>query len=127
MMRLVHFLGYETTYRVHMLECVEENLVAPLVELLDLFAVHVGFAGVAEPVEARERQLPRDAGGDELDALHYESEVRDRQRSRAFSLDVTRERNAAADLQSLLDKLHTLMGFSRSEERRVGKECRYRW
>ena len=49
MMRLVHFLGYETTYRVSMLECLEENLVAPLVELLDLFAVHVGFAGVAEP------------------------------------------------------------------------------
>src|ERR1035437_81432 len=112
MMRLPHFLRYETTYRVHMLQCVEGKLVAPPIQLVDLFAVHVGLAGVAEPFEARERQRPRDARGDELDALHYESEVRDRQRSRAFSLDVTRESNAAAHLQSLLDKLHTLMGFS---------------
>src|SRR5208283_986387 len=109
MMRLVHFLGYETTYRVSILECVEENFVAPLVELLDLFALHVGFAGVAESVEAGERQLPRDARGDELNAPHYESEVRDRQRSRAFGLDMTRERNAGAHLQFLPDILHTLM------------------
>src|SRR5208283_459085 len=112
MMRLVHFLGYETAYRVSILEGVEENLVAPLVELLDLFALHVGFAGVTEPVEAGERQLPRDARGDELDALHYESQVRNRQRSRVFGLDMTRESNAGAHLQFLPDILHTLMGFS---------------
>src|SRR5208282_223582 len=113
MMRLIHFLGYETTYRVSMLECVEENLVAPLVKLLDLFALHVGFTGVAElAAEARGRELPRDALGDELDALHYESEVRDRQGSRAFGHDMTRESDAAAHLQSLPDKLHTFTGFS---------------
>src|SRR5208282_6614403 len=101
MMRLVHFLGDETAYRVSLLERVEEDLVAPLVELLDLFALHVGLAGVAElAAERRRRELPRDTLGDELEALHDEREVRDRQRSRAFGHDMTRESDAAAHLQS---------------------------
>src|SRR5208282_1674720 len=105
MMRLVHFLGNETAYRVSVLEGVEENLVAPLVELLDFFALHVGLAGVAElAAETRRRELARDALGDQLDALHDEREVRDRQRSRAFGHDMTRESNGAAHLQFLLDQ-----------------------
>src|ERR1700735_813196 len=99
MMRLVHFLGNETAYRVAVLESIEENLIAPLVELLDLFALHVGLAGVAElAAETGRRQLARDAFGDQLDALHDQREIRDRNRRRAFGHDVTRECDAAAHL-----------------------------
>ena len=101
MVRLVHLLGNQTAYRVSVLECVEENLVAPLVELLDLLTLHVGRAGVTElAAETRRRELARDALGDQLDALHYQREVRDRNRSRALGHDVTRESYAAAHLQS---------------------------
>src|ERR1700691_3209633 len=99
MMRLLHFLGNETAYRVSVLECVEENLVSPLIELLDLFALDVGLAGVAElAAETGRCELLRDALGDQLDALHDQREVRDRDRSRAFGHDVTRECDAAAHL-----------------------------
>src|SRR5208282_1099768 len=99
MMRLVHFLGNEAAYRVSVLECVEENLIAPLIEFLDFFALHVGLAGVAElPAETSRCKLARDALGDQLYALHDESQVRDRQRNRAFGHDMTRESDAAAHL-----------------------------
>src|SRR5271169_1871710 len=103
MVRLVHFLGNETAYRVAVLECVQENLVAPLVELLDLFALHVGLAGVAElATETGSCELARDALGDQLDALHDQREVCDRNRSRALGHEVTRECDAAAHLYSFL-------------------------
>src|SRR5271163_278856 len=101
MVRLVHFLGDETAHRVALLEGVEENLVAPLVELLDLFALHIGLAGVAKIVaETRGRQLARDALGDQLNPLQDQREVRDRNRRPAFSHEMTRECDAAH--QSLL-------------------------
>src|ERR1700678_2521604 len=103
MMRLIHLLGNETADRVAVLECVEENLVAPLVQLLDLLALHVGLAGVAElATETGTCELARDAFGDQLDALHDEREVHERDRSRALAHDVTRERDAAAHLRSSL-------------------------
>src|ERR1700683_2825086 len=102
MVRLVHFLGNETAYPVSVVESVEENLVAPLVELLDLLALHVGLAGVAElAAEAGGCEFPRDALGDQLDALHYQREIRDRNRSLALGHDVPSESNAA-HVQSLL-------------------------
>src|SRR5271163_4147313 len=102
MMRLVHLLGNETRDWVALLEGVEENLVAPFVELLDLLALHVGVAGVAVLVaEARGREMARDALGDKLDALHDEREVHERNRRRAFPHDVTRECGAAAHLTLL--------------------------
>src|SRR5580693_7510925 len=101
MMRLVHLLGNETTYRVSVLECVEENLVAPLIEFLDLLALHIGLAGVPELAsETGGCELPRDPLGDQLDALHYQREVRDRNRSPALGHDVTCESNPAGHLIS---------------------------
>src|ERR1700722_10583214 len=92
MVRLVHLLGKETTYRVSVLEGVEENLVAPLVELLDLLALYVGLAGVTElATETCGCEFPRDALGDQLDALHYQREIGDRNRSPALRHDVTCE------------------------------------
>ena len=97
MVRLIHFLGNEAAYRVAVLEGVEENLVAPLVELLDLLALHVGLAGVAElAAERRRRELARDALGDQLDALHYQRKIRGRNRRRALGHDMPRECDAAA-------------------------------
>ena len=86
-----------------MFEGVEENLVAPLVELLDLLALNVGLAGVTElATEARRCEFPRDALGDQLDALHYQREVRDRNRSPAPGHDVTCESNPAGHPDLLL-------------------------
>src|ERR1700676_5506598 len=103
MMRLVHFLRNETAYRVSVLEGIEENLVAPLVELLDFLALYVGFAGVTElTAEARRCEFPRDALGDQLDALHNQREIRDRNRSPALGHDVTCKSDPAAHVQSLL-------------------------
>src|ERR1700689_2238157 len=103
MMRLLHFPGNETADRVAVLECVEENLVAPLVQLLDLLALHVGLAGVAElATKTGNCELARDALGDQFDAFHDEREVRERDRSRALGHDVTRESDAAAHLRSFL-------------------------
>src|SRR5271156_318102 len=103
MMRLVHFLGNETADWVAVLECVEKNLVAPLVQLLDLLTLHVGRAGVAElATETGNCELARDALGDQFDAFHDEREVRDGQSSRAFAHEVTRESDAAAHLHSFL-------------------------
>src|SRR5208282_3892481 len=102
MVRLVHLLGNETADRVSLLECVQENLVAPLVELLDLLALHVGRARVADFAgQTRSRQLARDALGDQLDALHYQRQVRDRNRSRALAHDMPRECDAARHLSYL--------------------------
>src|SRR5580700_9143527 len=96
MMWLVHLLRNETAYRVSVFERVEEDLVTPLVELFDLLALHVGIAGVAELVaETRCCELPRDPFGDQLDALHYQREVGDRNRSPALGHDVTCESNPA--------------------------------
>src|SRR5882762_2230581 len=106
MMRLVHFLGNETAYRVSVLECVEENLVAPLVKLLDLLALHVGLAGVAElATQTGGCELARDALGDQLDALHDERQIRNRNRGPALGHDVTGESDAAAHLDLLLVNL----------------------
>ncbi len=79
MMRAVHLLGNETAYRVSVLECLEENVVAPFVELLDLFALYIGRACVAKlSTERGHRELARDALTDKLEALHDEREVGDR-------------------------------------------------
>src|ERR1700689_4095704 len=102
MMRLVHLFGNETRDRVALLEGVEENLVAPFVELLDLLALHVGVAGVAALVaETSGRQLARDALGDKLDTLHDEREVHERNRRRAFRHDMSGECGAAGHLSLL--------------------------
>src|SRR3984957_12005344 len=103
MVRLVHLLGNETAYRVSVLEGVEENLVAPLVELLVLLALHVGLAGIPEfATETRGCKFPRDALDDQLDALHYQREVRDRNRSPALGHDVTCESDPACHRDLLL-------------------------
>src|ERR1700723_3700210 len=103
MMRLVHLLGNKTTHRISVLECVEENLVAPLVKLLDLLALHVGRAGVTElATETCGCEFPRDALGDQLDALHYQREVRNRNRSPALGHDVTCENYPAGHRDLLL-------------------------
>src|SRR5260221_9496494 len=102
MVRLVHFFGNETAYRVSVLEGVEENLVAPLVQLLDLLALHVGLAGVPElAAETRRREFPRDALGDQLDAFHDQREVRDRNRSPALGHDVPGESDTSAHSKTL--------------------------
>src|SRR6266436_5326777 len=102
MVRLVHLLGNETAHWVSVLECVEENLVAPLVELLDLLALHVGLAGVAElATETRRCEFPRDALGDQLDALHDQREVSDRDRSPALGHDVPGESDTSAHSKTL--------------------------
>src|SRR5579862_4276668 len=101
MVRLVHLLRNETAHWVSVLEGVEENLVAPLVELLDLLALHVGLASVAElATETRHRKLPRDPLGDQLDTLHYQREIRNRNRSPALGHDVTCECDPAGHLFS---------------------------
>src|ERR1700679_2707489 len=102
MVRLVHFLGNETAYRVSLLECIQENLVAPLVELLDLLALHVGRARIADLTgQTRGRQLARDALGDQLDALHYQRKVYGPNRRRALGHDMSRECDAARHLSYL--------------------------
>src|ERR1700719_2849497 len=99
MVRLVHLLGNETANRVAVLECVEENLVAPLIKLLDLLALHIGLAGVAElAAETRRCEFARDPLGDQFDALHDQREVRDRDRSPALGHEVPCESDAAAHL-----------------------------
>src|ERR1700682_3408038 len=99
MLRLITLLGNETADRVAVLECVEENLVAPLVKLLDLLALHVGLAGVAEfAAETRRCEFARDPLGDKFDALHDQREVRDRDRSPALGHDVPGESDAARHL-----------------------------
>src|SRR5690242_8887885 len=99
MVRLLHLLGNETAYRVSVLKGVEENLVPPLIQLLDLLTLHVGLAGITKLVaETRRCEFPRDPLGDQLDTLHDEREVRDRNRSPALGHDVTGECDAAAHL-----------------------------
>src|SRR5713101_3755509 len=94
MTRLVHLLGNETAYRVAVLERLQKNVVAPFVELLDLLALHVGRAGVAElTAERRYRQLARDSLADKLEALHDQSEVGNRKRGRLLGHDMTRKSN----------------------------------
>src|SRR5260370_15647937 len=99
MMRLVHFLGNETAYREAVFECVEENLVAPIVKLLDLLALHIRLAGVAElAAETRCCEFTRDALGDQFDPLHDQREVCDRDRSTALGHEVPGESDAAGHL-----------------------------
>src|ERR1700733_10683183 len=99
MVRLVHFLGNETAYRGSLLEGVQENPVGPLVELLDLLALHVGRARVAELAgQTCGSQLARDALGDQLDALHYQREVDGTNRRRALGHDMPRECDATRHL-----------------------------
>src|ERR1700722_11198809 len=130
MVRLVHLLGNETAYRVSVLEGVEENLVAPLVELLDLLALHVGLAGIPEfATETRGCKFPRDALGDQLDALHYQREVRDRYRSPALGHDVTGESDAAAHLNLLLKRSPgaTVGRDHQGRFERAPRACRVDW
>src|SRR5579863_8141644 len=80
-----------------MLEGVEKNLVAPLVELLDLLALHVGRAGISELAgKPSRRELARDPLRDKLDALHDQREVGDGNGRRALRHDMPRECDSAA-------------------------------
>src|ERR1700722_391908 len=94
MARTVHLLGNETAHRVAVLECLQENVVAPLVELLDLLPLHVGRAGVSELAADRgSSQLARDALTDQLDSFHDKSEVNERHRRRLLGHDMAGKSN----------------------------------